>query len=53
MRRDDDRGRLQDTIPAGWGVNGALERTTVDQPYMEMYVALCVKLYIQLWIELY
>ena len=26
------RKRLQDTIPAGWGVNGALERTTVDQP---------------------
>ena len=31
MGRDDDRGGLQDTIPAGWDVNGVLEGTNVDE----------------------
>ena len=32
MGRDDDRGGLQDTIPAGWDANGVLEGTNVDEP---------------------
>ena len=32
MGRDDDRGYLQDTIPAGWDANGVLEGTNVDEP---------------------